>query len=115
MHAKGGPPRRRRGRPRIVDYLQLYLYVEVGRRRLSLSVRAFCSRRATRFEGSFATWVKGRTAIRGEALRRRYREARKALGLFEEHHPHVRHEHNLLAEIANETLEQMIEDLLSAN
>lgn len=77
------------GRPGIRDHLQLYVYVEVGRRRRGLGVRSFIRRRDTKF-GRVAFHPDGNdvTYLYGEGLRRRYGEARREIGLVNPH-PHV--------------------------
>jgi hypothetical protein len=80
---------RRRGRPDITDHLQLYVYIEVGRRRHGLGVRDFIRRRDTRF-GRVEIHPDGNsvTYLTGEGLRRRYSQARRVIELVNPH-PHV--------------------------
>ena len=80
-----------KGRPPIHDHLQLYLHVTIERSRVSklqqrkISIRELTSLHRLRFDGRLKIdgleSTSTRSEIRGETLRRRYREAREALGL----------------------------------
>jgi hypothetical protein len=76
---KSGPRHLKQGRPGYAD-LQLFLEVEAGRRRLAMSVNAFCRNRsvhilrAGRPCGGSKVGVMG--TVTGETLRRRYQSVR---------------------------------------
>ena len=73
------------GRPGINDHLALYLFVEVERRRRRTSLRQLVKDRKFRFGGWPGLPVtepcETRDLLGGEALRRRFGEARVHLGL----------------------------------
>lgn len=79
--------RKRAGRPRITDHLDVYFFVEKARRKRGLSVRELTRDRNFVFGGEVTLFSLERSApvrpLRKETLRRRYREARDLLGLTE--------------------------------
>jgi hypothetical protein len=104
---------KRVGRPAFDDHLAVYLHVESGRRPQKLSVRAFCALPNSIFgmigapQGTVTRGI-----IKGESLRKRYKEARVLLGLND---PSLVDGQTLKGpEPLSETLEPLIESLIEA-
>lgn len=90
---KQAATRKRAGRPRIEDHLDVLVFVAIAQRVSGLSVRQTLRNRKVVFEGALVPNPRHspvRRAIRGDALRRRYGQARKALQIdAPQRHPHV--------------------------
>ena len=111
-----------RGRPPIYDLLQLYLHVTIERGRISrlqkrkISIRELTSLHRLRFDGRLK--IKGlegmaaRPEIRGETLRRRFREAREAVGLGQLPPGMSDKAHEAFVTDCSGTLEKLIADLI---
>ncbi len=107
---------KRRGRPSTPDHLAVYLHVEMGRRRLGLSIREFCGRRDSRFSRhspSFIGPVIPSNVLRGEALRRRYREARESLGLVSNYRGIVLADDHPLKVKSQAILDRLVDDFMA--
>ena len=79
---KSGPRHLKHGRPGYAD-LQLFLEVEAGRRRLGMSVNAFCKNRSVHIlragRPCGGSKVGVMDIVNGETLRRRYQSVRARL------------------------------------